>query len=320
MMAMRPVPSPAVPRRLPTRVRAARAHVPSAAIAYITGAVLCFTILDAITKFTTQHYSVPLLIWARYGVQFVLMLAWLAPRMGRRLLRTEHLRLQLFRAAILLTSSFFFVTALRFLPLAETTALNYTTPIIVVLMSGMLLGEAMTRARVMFVVAGAVGMLMIVQPGSEVFHGAALLGICAAIFYAGYQITTRMLADEDPLVLLFYPALFGTAVLTALTPTFAWSASMPWTHVLLIVCAGLFGTSGHFLLILAFRLAPASALTPFTYMQLVFAMVFGWVLYGDFPNAVRVAGMAVIAGSGLVMTLYERQRTRALLADPVTIQ
>ena len=187
-------------------------------------------------------------------------------------------------------------------------------------MARLLLGEAMTRARIAFVAAGVVGMMMIVQPGTEVFHGAALLGICAAIFYAGYQITTRMLAGEDPLVLLFYPALVGTAILTALAPTFAWPASMPWTHVLLIVCGGLFGTFGHFLLILAFRLAPASALTPFTYTQLVFAMLFGWLLYGDFPNAVRVAGMVVIAGSGLVMTLHERRRTRALVADPVTIQ
>jgi drug/metabolite transporter (DMT)-like permease len=320
MAPMRPAPSPAFDRRLPTRAGAARAHGPTAAIADITNAGMCFTTLDAITKFTTQHYSVPMLIWARYGVQFVAMLAWLGPRMGRRLMRTQHPRLQLFRAGILLVSSFLFVSALRFLPLAEATALNYSTPIIVVIMSRLLLGEAMTRARLAFVAAGAVGMLMIVQPGTEVFHGAALLGIGAAVFYAGYQITTRMLAGEDPLVLLFYPALVGTVILTALTPTFAWPASMPWTHVLLIVCAGLFGTFGHFLLILAFRLAPASALTPFTYMQLVFAMFFGWLLYGDFPNAVRVAGMAVIAGSGLVMTLHERRRARALLADPVTIQ
>jgi drug/metabolite transporter (DMT)-like permease len=296
-----------------------RHHVPTAAIALITCAVVCFTILDAITKFTTRYYSVPLLVWARYVVQFAAMLAWLGPRMGTGLLRTKRPRFMLFRGILIVASSLLFVTALRSLPLAEATALNYSTPIIVVVLGRLLLHEAMTPARVAFVAAGVIGMLMIVQPGSDVFHGAALLGICAAFFYAGYQVTTRMLAGEDPYVLLFYPALMGTAILTALTPAFDWPASMPWTHLLLIVCGALFGTAGHFLFILAFRLAPASALTPFTYTQLVFAMLLGFIVYGDFPNAVRVAGMVVIAGSGLLMTLHERRRAR-ILADPVTIQ
>ena len=226
-----------------------RGHVPTRAIALITCAVLCFTIGDAITKFTTQHYGVPMLVFARYIVQFVAMLAWLGPRMGRRLLVTKRPRVQVFR-----------------------------------------------------------GMLR-----------AALIGIAAAIFYAGYQVTTRMLAGEDPLVLLFYPALIGTLILTALAPAFDWPAAMPWTHVLLVVCVGLFATAGHFLFILAFRLAPASALTPFTYVQLVFAMLLGFLLYGNFPNGLRIAGMALIAGSGLVTTLHERRRARSV-GDPVTIQ
>jgi len=305
--------------RAPGVAAARRGHVPTKAIVLITCAVLCFTIGDAITKFTTQRYSVPVLVFARYIVQFIAMLAWLGPRMRVRLLRTRRPRFQVFRGMLLVCSSLLFVTALRSLPLAETTALNYSTPLIVVILGRLLLGEPMTAPRVAFVVAGAVGMLMIVQPGSAVFHGAALIGIAAAIFYAGYQITTRMLAGEDPLVLLFYPALIGTVVLTVLTPTFDWPASMPWTHLLLVVCVGLTATAGHFLFILAFRLAPASALTPFTYVQLVFAMLLGFALYGDFPNTLRIAGMALIAGSGLVMTLHERRRARSV-GDPVTIQ
>jgi len=217
-------------------------------------------------------------------------------------------------------SSLFFVSALRSLPLAEATALNYSTPIIVVLLGRLVLGERMTQARIAFVIAGVAGMLLIVQPGSDVFHGAALFGLGAAIFYACYQIMTRMLAGEDPRVLLFYPALMGTLIMSALAPGFDWPQSMPWTHVLLIVCGGLLGTLGHFLFILAFRLAPASALTPFTYTQLVWAMLLGWLLYGDFPNGYRVVGMAVIAGSGLLMTLRERRRARLIAIDPVTVQ
>src|SRR5579862_7449626 len=94
---------------------------------------------------------------------------------------------------------------------------------------------------------------------------------------------------------------------------------MPWTHVLLIVCGGLFGTAGHFLLIHAFRRAPASALTPFSYTQLVFAMLGGWLVYRDFPNHYRILGMAVIAGSGLWMALHERRRARVAPIEALTV-
>ena len=295
-------------------------HVPTAAIILISTSVLCFTVLDAITKFMTQRYPVPMLVWARYAVQFVAMLVWLGPSMRLDLMRTKRLRFQVFRGVLLLMSSLFFVSALRSLPLAEATALNYTTPIIVVLMARLVLGERMTPARIAFVAAGVAGMLLIVQPGTDVFHGAALFGLGAAVFYACYQITTRMLAGEDPRVLLFYPAVMGTLIMSALAPGIDWPQTMPWTHVLLIISGGLLGTLGHFLFILAFRLAPASALTPFTYTQLVWAMLLGWLLYRDFPNGYRIIGMAVVAGSGLLMTLHERRRARLLAIDPVTVQ
>src|SRR6185312_6082934 len=171
--------------------------------------------------------------------------------------------------------------------------------------------------RIAFVVAGVAGMLLIVQPGTDVFRGAAFFGLVAAIFYASYQVTTRMLAGENPRVLLFYPAIMGTVILSALAPGFDWPASMPWTHVLLIICGGLFGTLGHFLFILAFRHAPASAITPFTYMQLVWATLAGWVLYSHFPDATAIAGMLVIAGSGLAIALFERRRARDAAREAV---
>ena len=162
-------------------------------------------------------------------------------------------------------------------------------------------------------------MLLIVQPGTDVFRTGAVFGLAAAVFYACYQVTTRMMSGENPRVLLFYPAIMGTLVMSILAPSFDWPTSMPWTHALLIVVGGLFGTLGHFLFILAFRHAPASAITPFTYVQLVWAMLFGWIVYRDFPNAIAIVGMAVIAGSGLLMTLHERRRARAVALDAVTV-
>ena len=290
------------------------AHVPTSAILLVVASVLCFTLLDAITRYTTQLYPVPLLVWARYGVQMLAMIAWLGPSMRFDMLQTRRPGLQIVRSIVLLASSMLFVTALRSLPLAEATALNYSTPVIVVLMGRLFLKERMTPMRIAFVLAGVLGMVLIVRPGSSVFQGGALYALSAALFYAGYQILTRLLAGENPRVLLFYPALVGTLLLSVFAPGFDWPAHMPWTHVGLIVAAGLFGTLGHFLFILAFRHAPASAITPFTYMQLVWATLVGFIAYRHFPDGYT------IAGSGLVIALHERRRARTPALDAATVQ
>ncbi len=283
----------------------------------ILAAVLCFSILDSMIKSLAPRYPVPLLVWARYGVQALAMLLWFGPSMGVALLRTRHPRVQLLRGAILVLSSIFFVNALRFLPLADATAINYSTPTVVVLLAVIFLHERMTRPRIAFVVAGVIGMTLIVRPGAQLFQGASLLALGAAACYATFQILTRKLADEDSRVLLFYPALVGTLLLTLALPSLRLPGGIPWQDVLLIVIAGLFGTIGHFLFILAFQRAPASGLTPFTYMQLVWATLIGWFVFGDFPARLTLIGMGVISASGLLLTWHEqRQQPRSLRGPP----
>ncbi len=136
----------------------------------------------------------------------------------------------------------------------------------------------MTAARIAFVVAGVAGMLMIVRPGADIFRGASLLALASAACYAVYQITTRMLAGEDPRVTLFYPALVGAVADDAWCGRGSARASTSRGSTSCCCCAiGVLGTVGHFLFILAFQRAPASALTPFTYVHLVFATLIGWL-------------------------------------------
>lgn len=297
----------------------AHAHVPPSAIGLIVGAVLCFTILDATVKHLADRYPIPLLVWARYTVQTLVILIWLLPKMGVGLLRTPRLRLQLVRGAILPLSSLCFFSALKFLPLAEATAINYGTPILVIILAVAFLGERMTRPRIALVLAGIAGMFLIVRPGSVVFQGAALLALGSAVFYGTFQILTRMLAGEDSRVLLFYPAILGTLMMTALLPWLGIGFEMPWSDVAFIGFAGLLGTLGHFLFILAFQRAPASALTPFTYMQLVWATLIGWIAFGNFPDVWTLAGMAVIGGSGLLIALHERRRAKGATQEPTAV-
>ena len=293
--------------------------VPPAAIALITGAVLCFAILDAIVKVLTQRYPVPMLVWARYAVQALAIAIWLLPRMGTALVRTKRLRLHLARAALLPVSSLFFFSSLRYLPLAEVTAMNYSTPVLVMVLAAVFLHERMTQSRIALVICGLAGVLLIVRPGSAMFQGAALLSLGAAIAYAVFQILTRKLASEDWRVLLFYPAIFGTAMMTALLPWYGEALDAPWTDIALIVVTGLLGTLGHGMFVLAFQRAPASALTPYTYIHLVWATLVGWIVFNRFPDVWTLAGMAVIAGSGLLIALHERRRARSAVQEPTAV-
>lgn len=285
----------------------------------IVAALLCFTLIDAIIKLLTQRYPVPLLVFARWGVQVVALLLWLVPAMGTRLFRSRELPLQLARGVLLLGASLCFFNALKFLPLAEVTALTYLSPMLVALLSAVFLHERLTALRVAMIAAGLLGMLLIVRPGGEVFHGAALLALAAAGFNAAFQILTRKLAAEDARVTLVYPAIVGTVLMSFATPWTGIEQAIPWVDVALIVAAGLVGTFGHFLFILAFQRAPASGLTPFTYVQLVWATVVGWAIFGRLPDAFSLAGMLVIAGSGLVVVLHERRRSRLPVAVPTVI-
>jgi drug/metabolite transporter (DMT)-like permease len=302
----------------PSRIRV-HAHVPTSAIVLITASVLCFSALDAVVKFLTQRYPIPLLVWARYGVQALVMGLWLLPQMGAGLVRTRRLGLQLIRGAILPFSSLCFFTALKYLPLAGATAINYSTPVLVIVLAVVFLGERMTHSRVALVIAGIAGMFLIVRPGSQMFQGAALLALGAAMFYGTFQILTRKLASEDSRVLLFYPAIVGTLMMTAALPLYAVKVEISAADALFIVATGLLGTLGHFLFILAFQRAPASALTPFTYTQLVWATLIGWIAFGNFPDIWTLAGMAVIAGSGLLIALHERRRARDMLREPTAV-
>lgn len=294
-------------------------HIPAAAVGMIVVAVLCFAVLDAIVKHLATRYPVPILVWARYGVQAVATLLWLGPTMKSALLRTNHPGIHLARGCILLMSSFLFVNALRLMPLANATAINYLTPTIVVVLALIFLHERLTRPRIAFIVAGMVGMAFIVRPGTLPFQGGSLFALGAAASYSAFQILTRKLAGEDSRVLLFYPAFVGTLILTCALPWLERPAAVAWEDAALLLVGGLLGTAGHFLFILAFQRAPASGLTPFTYVQLVWATLVGWIAFGHFPVASTLIGMAIITVSGLLLTWHERRKALAYIHDPAAV-
>jgi len=293
--------------------------MPLTAMLLIVAASACFSTVDVTVKHFSQRYPVPTLAWARWSVQALLLAALLGPTMRLGLVRTARLPLHLVRGAVLIASSLCFFSALRYLPLAEATALNYTSPLLVTLMASWVLHEPLTRPRWAFIAAGFVGMLLIVRPGSQMLTPAALFAFGAAAFYAVFQILTRKLAGENLMVLLVYPSLVG-AVGLSLTVPFAHDPGVyPTSDLGAFIGIGIVGTLGHLLFVRAFQRASASAIAPFTYMQLVWSTLAGWLLFGTFPDGWTLTGIIVIAGSGVVLTWFERWRASVPQSEPAAV-
>jgi drug/metabolite transporter (DMT)-like permease len=289
-------------------IPSATAQHPLRGIALFMLAVMLFALLDATSKHLSASFAVPLLVWARYMLHFVIMLVFVGPSMRLQLVKTDNLALQVVRALTLAGTTGFAMMALSTMPLAEATAVLFLAPMLVTLFAGPMLGERIGAGRWAALVVGFAGVLLIARPGGALNLAGTLWALAGACCYAIYQILTRRLSHaEHPLTLLFYTALVGTAVMSLSLPWFWFEFSPEPLQWLMIASLGVYGGVGHFILIRAFRLAPASTLTPFGYTQLIWAALLGWLVYGHLPDAMSSAGMAIIAAAGLWLALGERQ-------------
>ncbi len=274
-----------------------------------------FSMLDATAKYLVRDHSLLLVVWARYAGQMLVATPIAAHRGGLGFWRTRHLGLQLVRSAALVLSTGCFFAGLRFLPLAEGTAIMFLTPMIAIVLSVPVLRERPSRARWMASFAGFLGVLLLVRPGSAVFHPATGLLVLAAVFNAFYQLLTRKLPHDTPYTTLFYTALVGTVLLSLALPFVATRDDVTLRGVGFIVVLGLLAGLGHWMLIGAFLKAPASLLAPFTYAHMLWATAWGYLVFGQLPDGVSSIGMAIIVASGVALFAHERRVATAFAAS-----
>jgi drug/metabolite transporter (DMT)-like permease len=280
-----------------TAPRRARTH-PLRGILLLVAAVSTFSVMDTTAKWLSQTYPVPAVVWSRYAAQVLVMLVLLGPRYGVRLVATQRPRLQILRGFVLVGSTMLFFTAISLMPIAEASAISFVSPFILIALSVAFLGERVRPSTWAAVAVSFVGVLFIIRPGSAVFSVVALLPLLTALFFAVYQLLTRKLAGVDStLATLFISALVGAAVMTLVVPFF-WTPLVAWWHVLLFLAMGALATAGHFMLIRAFEIAPASTLAPFVYAQLVAVLALGYAVFGNFPDSWSLVGMAIIVLTG----------------------
>jgi drug/metabolite transporter (DMT)-like permease len=276
------------------------------------GALLLFAGMDTTTKFLSATHSVPVIMSMRYIVHFLLMVALVAPREGKALMQTTRTGLVLVRGASLAVGSLFVGLALHRMPVAETTAIIFLSPMVVVLLARPLLGERIGALGWIAAAAGFIGVLMVAHPGGVLDTGGVIYALCSVGALASYQLLSRTLVTtERTITMLFYTAMVGSIAFGMMLPWF-WVDTAPTPlEWLLFLGMGVAGGLGHFLYTAAYRHTQASLLAPLNYLQLLWAVLLGWLVFDHVPDHLSIIGMCVIAASGLMIALKSRRRTAA---------
>jgi drug/metabolite transporter (DMT)-like permease len=281
-------------------------------IALMCGACAVFACLDAMAKYLGGHLDTLQVVAMRFVTAFLAALLISNPFTRPGLLRTERPGLQIARGVILVSTTICNFLAFRWLQLDEALAILFSTPLLVAVLAGPILGEWVGWRRWIAIGVGFAGVLVVIRPGLGGMHWAALLSVMAAILYAAYSIATRMAMRHDSSeTTLFYANLVGLALALPVLP-FVWRAPPSLLDWVLLLAVGACGSFGHFLLILAHHRAPASVLSPFIYSQLLWATTLGYLVFADVPTGWTLAGAAIVIGSGLYLFNRERKVGRAV--------
>ncbi len=280
---------------------------PLRGIMLILAATLLFSISDAMAKILGQRLPVFEITWIRYGI-FVLMAFGLAGRSGRLRLRVRSPALQILRGLSLVASAFFFVFALRLLPLADAAALGFISPLLITVLAIPILGEAVGIRRWSATVIGFIGVLIVVRPGAGTFEPGAIFVLASSSSWAVATVLTRKMAGwEDAATMLLWSALTGFVVLSALVPFVYVSPS--WPDFGLALLLGVVASTGQYLLVLAYRHASASLLAPLSYAQLIWSSLLGFFIFATLPDRWTIVGAVIIVASGIYTA--HRARVRA---------
>ncbi len=283
-------------------------------------AMLILPGIDAIAKWLSSSISSGQVAWSRFFFQTLLMLPLFLRTRGPIL--TPALPLHALRGALIALATLLFFSALKYLPLADAISIFFVEPLILTLLGALFLGESVGWRRLTAVAVGFAGSLVVIRPSFSALGLPALLPLGTALSFAVYLILTRKLAQrEHPERMQFYAGVFGGIVMSVALAagaladisvlSFVWPDRWQW---MLLAGLGVIATSGHLLVVHAFRRAPAGLLAPFQYAEIIGATILGLIFFGDFPDATTWVGVAIIVSSG--MYVFHREATLARRLNP----
>jgi drug/metabolite transporter (DMT)-like permease len=288
-----------------------------AGIAFAIAASACFAVLDTTVQYLSAFVPILMALWIRYTFQAVATAAWLLPTRGIAMLHTVQPKFQVVRGLLLLTSTGFAFASLKVIPVSEFTAIVMITPLVITLISATLLKQTVSPLRWLLVIGGFVGTMVIIRPNHHGFNIALLLPLCCVVSNSAFQLlTSKMAKAEDPLTTNLYTGIVGMVVASAVLPfAFTWLPS--WHLWALLLVMGVSSTTGHCLLLVAYQKTSTAVLMPYLYTQIIFALLFGWVVFRYVPDGWSMLGIALIGvcgAAGAWLTVREQRESIALNA------
>ena len=279
-------------------------------VAFMVATAMIFAAQDGLSKALAANHSPILVTMWRYwffgGVCLILL--W---RQGFvKGLKSGQPKLQMFRGVLLALEICVAVAAFHLAGLAKTHSIFAFGPLMVVALSGPVLGEHVGWRRWAAVGVGLLGMLLIIRPGAEEISPDIWIAVLGMVMFAGYGLATRRVAaTDDAMTSFYYTGVFGAIAMTIIGPWF-WTTLAGWDIVMMsILCVT--GMTGHFLLIKAFEAAEASAIQPFAYLQTVFVIGVGVVVFGEIISPWTILGGAIIVAAGVFAFWREHVRAKA---------
>ncbi|MCO5064912.1 MAG: DMT family transporter [Rhizobiaceae bacterium] len=291
---------------------------PVPAILLICGSGLLFTVLDTSAKYLVLSGLSPQFVsWMRLAehtlLAFILLKGW----RNASVYRVSSLPRQLLRGIFLFGSTIFNFYALRTLQLAETMSISFFAPMLITALAGPFLGEWAGWRRWLAILFGFAGVLVITRPGFVSFNIGHVFALMTTLSYCFYVLMTRaMSTSETPESMIFYSALAPTLLMAPVLPG---SASMPpdLFHWVLLLSLGIYGGLGHWMIIRAYRIATTTALAPYPYLQMIWMILLGYLVFDQLPDRWTIVGAAIIVASGLYI-VHREHRLRVVARSAPT--
>jgi drug/metabolite transporter (DMT)-like permease len=283
--------------------KARREHIPLG-IVYMIGATVMFAASSAVSKWLVASYPIGEVLFTRTGIALITCALFIMPQAGLAAFRTRRLGHHVMRSVSQGFSQTFLLIAFSLMPLAGAIAINFSAPLFTVLISALLLNEKVGLARWVALLLGFCGVLIVANPGAGVFQIGALFALANAVLYGSVTVGVRgMTATESAETLILYQLALLTAFFALLLPL-GWTSPTPadagW-----ILFNGVSNAVGQYWWTRALHLAPASAVAPFYYLSLVWAVILGFAVWGDVPTVSLVIGSGVVVASGLFLLWRE---------------
>lgn len=262
---------------------------------------------DALAKYLVETYPVGQVLCLRHIAVLLVILPYAAMGPGITSLRARNWGGQILRGLLFIGGTAFLIMSVKRLPLATVSTITMSAPIFVAALSAWTIGERVSRPRWLAILGGFIGVLIIVRPGSQTFEWALMIAVATAAANGLRDLSTRHLArtDNSISILFWSNVIVAAAGLTTISPQWI---PLGAGGIAGFALAGLLNAGAHFLLIEAMRHGEAALVAPFRYTALVWAILIGFVVWGDWPDRWVIAGALVIAASGIAMILFEARR------------